>query len=529
MIRRSLSILLALALLCSLMPAAFAAPEDCSFADVPTDSWFYEAVQFAVENELMNGVGDGRFEPNTKMSRAMLVTVLWRYGNSPQEGTNSFSDVDDSQWYTQAVSWAAYNELVMGVGGNRFDPNGSITREQLAVLIYRFNQWLGADADAWGDVSEFSDADKISDWAYEGVCWAVGAELMRGTGSGLNPKGEATRAEVATILMRFIKSNQDIQPPAACEHSETELRNAAEPTCTTDGYSGDVCCRACGYCVQSGVVIAMLGHSYVNGACENCGSADNAESSSISIAGKIYTTNMSVDELLALAGEPDEILETTYTETWYVFGTTDYTDFFMASVRGDKVVSLCATGVGFVYQNARMGDTVPEIEDYCCECVMYTDSNANDTLLAVLLAEDVEAGPITYTPKTLEGESRMNFHMTNAFRVFYGKSILTWSDAAATAARMHSEDMANQNYFSHYSLDGRTPGDRLSAQGIAWRSCSENICAGFDTGISAFDGWVNSAGHRSNMLSDYSTHMGVGFAYNGESYYRVYATQNYFS
>ena len=184
---------------------------DCpsyAFRDVNRGDWFHEAVDFAVENGLFNGMSSIRFEPNTPMTRAMLVTVLWRYEGSPRGGSTTFRDVPSGQWYTEAVSWAAANGIVDGVGNNRFEPNGSITREQLAAILFRYSQSKGYDTSERGSFAGFPDTNKISRWASDSYSWAVGEKLITGNVirgvSYLDPQGHATRAQVATILMRYI-------------------------------------------------------------------------------------------------------------------------------------------------------------------------------------------------------------------------------------------------------------------------------------------------------------------------------------
>ena len=160
---------------------------------------------------------------------------------------------------------------------------------------------------------------------------------------------------------------------------------------------------------------------------------------------------------------------------------------------------------------------------------LYTDKNDNYILHAVRLTDrSALPGTANNTAQAFYGESRANFHMTNAFRLYHGKTILQWSAAAAEAARLHSQDMADQNYFEHDSLDGRDFTDRMEAQGIRWMSAAENISAGRSSGVDAYNGWVNSAGHRNNMLSN-QTYLGVGSAYNASSTYGYYATQDYYS
>lgn len=184
--------------------------EPAIFDDVSDNVWYAEAVEYAVDFGLMNGTGNNKFEPETAMSRAMLVTVLWRYAGQPSEGKNTFTDVEDGKWFTQAVAWAAHNGIVGGVGNNKFDPNGNITREQMAAILYRYANSNGIDTSARADLSSFPDGGKVSRWASDALSWANAAGLITGTKingtSYLDPQGEATRAQVATILMRFIEN-----------------------------------------------------------------------------------------------------------------------------------------------------------------------------------------------------------------------------------------------------------------------------------------------------------------------------------
>ena len=157
----------------------------------------------------MNGVGDSKFEPEEGMTRAMLVTVLWRYEGSPKQRPSTFSDVRRGQWYSEAVSWAAKNGIVTGVGDNKFEPDTQITREQIATILYRYAQKKRADTSARGSLSAFPDNGKVNGWAKTALQWCVGEGLIGGTNENgkvyLDPQGTATRAQVATILMRYIE------------------------------------------------------------------------------------------------------------------------------------------------------------------------------------------------------------------------------------------------------------------------------------------------------------------------------------
>lgn len=179
------------------------------FVDVKLGSWYYNSIVYAVSNGLMNGVGDSKFEPEEGMTRAMLVTVLWRYEGSPKQRPSTFSDVRRGQWYSEAVSWAAKNGIVTGVGDNKFEPDTQITREQIATILYRYAQKKRADTAARGSLSAFPDNGKVNGWAKTALQWCVGEGLIGGTNENgrvyLDPQGTATRAQVATILMRYIE------------------------------------------------------------------------------------------------------------------------------------------------------------------------------------------------------------------------------------------------------------------------------------------------------------------------------------
>ncbi len=184
--------------------------EPVQFVDVSKSDWFYEAVNYAVEKGLMNGTGSNRFEPESPMTRAMLVTVLWRYAGKPIQGENKFTDVPGGEWYTQAVAWAAENGIVTGTSPTTFDPEGNITREQMAAILYRYAQKEGFDTSKRADLGSFPDSEKISTYAVDALSWANAEGLINGSKVGgrvyLDPQGNATRAQVATILMRFIEN-----------------------------------------------------------------------------------------------------------------------------------------------------------------------------------------------------------------------------------------------------------------------------------------------------------------------------------
>ncbi len=176
------------------------------FGDVPQNIWFASGVQFATEQGLFTGVSANEFAPYDPMTRAMLVTVLHRLDGADASGTNSFTDVLNGKWYTNAIAWASANGIVEGLSGNRFAPNAPIAREQLAAILFRYAKACGYDVSARAELTAYADAAQVSTWADDAMRWAVAAGLISGrSGAQLAPKGEATRAEVAVILMNFVQ------------------------------------------------------------------------------------------------------------------------------------------------------------------------------------------------------------------------------------------------------------------------------------------------------------------------------------
>lgn len=179
------------------------------FTDVDMDAWYHDAVDYAIGNGMMNGVGNNLFAPDSNLTRAMLVQVLWNLEGNPEASIiTEYSDVASDAWYYNAVQWATAENIVGGYGNGIYGPEDDITREQMALMLYRYAQYKGYDTTQSGtDVQDFTDYEDISDWALEGVTWAVNVGLLNGKGNGiLDPIGDATRAEVAQILMNFCEN-----------------------------------------------------------------------------------------------------------------------------------------------------------------------------------------------------------------------------------------------------------------------------------------------------------------------------------
>jgi len=178
---------------------------DSVFTDVRPGQWFHDAVSFVHENSIMTGTGTRTFSPNATLSRATVATVLYRMAGSPAVTfAPEFRDVQSGRWYSNAVIWAANHGIVEGFGG-RFAPDGNITREQLAVMLHRYARHMDYNMSDTA-LGGFPDTDTVSGWATEAMRWAVHHRLIQGDGGNLNPRGTATRAQCATILMRMIQT-----------------------------------------------------------------------------------------------------------------------------------------------------------------------------------------------------------------------------------------------------------------------------------------------------------------------------------
>ena len=172
------------------------------FTDVQMDDWFYNAVVYVVKNGLMNGVTNTQFSPDTATTRGMIVTILYRMAGKPAADGTSFADVEQDAYYADAVAWAAESGIVMGYGDGTFGPNDSITREQMATMLYRY---AGSPA-VTQTALQFADSGEVSSYATNAISWAVQQGILSGkTGNILDPQGDATRAQVAQMLQNYLQ------------------------------------------------------------------------------------------------------------------------------------------------------------------------------------------------------------------------------------------------------------------------------------------------------------------------------------
>lgn len=190
------------------------------FTDMPsTTNWAHNGIDFVVAHKLFAGTSDTTFEPNTKLTRAMIVEILYCLEGEPAvEAENPFTDVSSDAWYTKAVLWAASNNIVAGIGNGRFDPNGTATREQAATILYEYARFKGCDVDVYGDLSAFADAGSVSAFARAPMTWAVAEGLISGAVINgrtlLDPQGVTTRAQFAMIMMQYVLNVVKAAPEA---------------------------------------------------------------------------------------------------------------------------------------------------------------------------------------------------------------------------------------------------------------------------------------------------------------------------
>lgn len=183
-------------------------PAEIDFTDVSKDAWYYDAVQYIAQKELMVGVSDTEFAPERSMNRAMMIVLLYRIASEPAvNGTVPFHDTDASEYYANALLWAYQNDIAHGVGDGLFAPGRTITRQQLCAFLYRYSNASGVSADV---LSSFGDAADISDYAVEAMAWAVDSGIIQGDKQqNLNPNASATRAQCAAILQRYLQLQED--------------------------------------------------------------------------------------------------------------------------------------------------------------------------------------------------------------------------------------------------------------------------------------------------------------------------------
>ena len=184
---------------------------ELNFTDVKESDWFFKGVEYVVDKDIMSGVSENQFDPSGKLTRAMLVQMLYNMESRPAcDAENAFMDVPVGQWYTDAVIWANDAKIVSGMGEGLFAPNMEITREQMVAMLYNYAKYKGYDVTASAGLSAFADTASVSAWAQPAMQWAVAEGYISGMGDNqLAPQGTATRAEIASVIMRFMEATAE--------------------------------------------------------------------------------------------------------------------------------------------------------------------------------------------------------------------------------------------------------------------------------------------------------------------------------
>jgi hypothetical protein len=228
-------------------PDAIDEEHDCPsepYVDLDVTMWYHEYTDYVIANKLMTGTNTNplMFEPNTRLSRAMMVQILYNMEGRPEVGGEEiFADVQVGSWYFDAIAWADANEIVYGYGEGKFGPEDAVTREQMVAILYRYSEYKGYDVTASAELDGFADASSVSGWAVPAMKWAVGSGLIIGRdGNQIAPLATATRAEVATIITRFHRTIVANGPAAAGEaDDEEEADEDADIEDEADGEEAD--------------------------------------------------------------------------------------------------------------------------------------------------------------------------------------------------------------------------------------------------------------------------------------------------
>ena len=272
--KKVMALLLAVAMIVGILPAVLAA-DTLPFTDVKESDWFAPYVEYVYNHEpqLMNGMTEDTFEPQGTLTRAMAAVVLYRLADPviPSIKPSTFTDLTED-WYKNGIAWAQQNGVVNGISENKFDPDGLVTREQLVTMIWRYNESPVVEKNY---LKNFPDAAKISDYAKEAFNWAISKKIISGTVNSddtitLNPQGNATRAEFAKIISVFA----DVTQGCEAGHSWDEGVITVQPTCTEPGEKVYTCVRCDETKTEE---IPAMGHTYYDGACYVCGEALAAE------------------------------------------------------------------------------------------------------------------------------------------------------------------------------------------------------------------------------------------------------------
>jgi uncharacterized protein YkwD len=456
--------------------------------------------------------------PLASVIAILIILLFTTYASA------AYIDVSPDDYGYTAIMELSSKGVLSGYLDGSFRPDGLITRTEAAAVITRAD---GSASDIKPGVKS-SYVDVPDDyWGVGYIMKATENGILSGMGDGrFCPEENVTYYQLIKMIVCMNAYNDRalslggwplgyVQAAYELGYIDTELY-----VLITEGNIGDTAInrRQVSILVNRAIQKADAPNETETVIPENI-----PEEAIITVGSKKYYIGMSIDTLPA----PDEIALSSFGWDWYFYGTKDYKSFIALGVKDRNVVAFQSAGPGFTYLGKSSGDTLPAIKRSSYSVLAVGDKNDNNIFHAIFVYKPVAITSIRNSA-ALEGECRVNFHLTNAFRVYHGKPAYIWDDRAATSARLHSEDLATNNYFSHTSLDGRLFSDRITAQEIDWQLCAENLFAGSTSGFDSYYYLVDSAGHRENILGECKK-MGVGAAYNPKSTYKGYFAQNFFT
>ncbi|MDR0916947.1 MAG: S-layer homology domain-containing protein [Oscillospiraceae bacterium] len=443
-----------------------------SFRDVPSTAWYYKSVAASYGYAIINGRSDTRFAPDESLTGAEALTIAAKIHAIYTTGSVNAVAVNTTPWYKGAVDYCKANGLI----GNEFDNRLTVPLTR-AEMVHAWSKLLRAvDLPSQNTVNSLPDVSSSTPYSGEITAFYAAGILTGNDDTGrFAPNSSIIRSEAATIFMRLVDPTSRVSGRTygeSASSSSSESSESETSTSSSESTSSD----------------APTSSSAAPTSAETSSSA--APLGGISIGGTVAAAE-------AILGEPYRIAEGTAQYRFY----GSYAEFTMLAVKNGKL-----TGVYTNYNLTATGTFT-----------QYKDKNEGNRVYAKTLGMfGIEGNAVSEI---------IIYETTNAFRGLHGLAPYAWNSTLSSVARAHSADMGAKNYFDHTNLEGLLPWDRMSAAGYSYWSAGENIVANpSGIAIEMLDQWVNSAGHRGAMLSDFAE-IGVGFAYNASSTYKYYATQ----
>ncbi|SDH18738.1 Uncharacterized conserved protein YkwD, contains CAP (CSP/antigen 5/PR1) domain [Alteribacillus persepolensis] len=473
--------------------------EESIFSDVDESFWAADEISYIAQQDIVHGYDDSTFRPANHVNRAQTAAMIARALDleTPRESSQVFHDVDESHAMYDSITAVAEAGIMNGSDGH-FRPHEPLTRAQMAVILSGAFQLTAEEEVTFSDI-------KKSYWAHDAIQNLAANRLTSGHADGsFGPGEKTTRAQFSVFLARAMNESfrvETINQPPSDVDSEREAWH----------FRG-------------------------------------------------ITLGDSLDTLTNVLGEPESIETSRYGFDWYIYHNA-YNDYVQFGVQDNKVVAVyCNQDIWSDHYGLGIDDYKEDVSNAYGEPLSYItkndshysvesdtsgtykgsgryttffyDAHRNHRIMAVLLInssieESFDQYYATPTKERKESFERQVFHLANAQRKRYGESVLEWDDTASQTARAHSADMAGNSFFEHTNLDGQSPFDRMSENGITFYNAAENIAYGQVSPIFAHAGWMNSKSHRDSLLGPYER-LGVGVAFD-EVRKQPYYTQNFYT